>query len=49
LENYIGFSSLSVEPGGLDAHRMMAVDDTETDLWTVAGNWEVLEGGVGAV
>ena len=31
--------------GGLDGWRMMAIDDTGTDLWTVAGAWEELEGG----
>jgi hypothetical protein len=24
---------------------MMAIDDTGTDLWTVVGAWEELEGG----
>jgi len=28
---------------------MMAIDDTGTDLWTVAGAWEALEGGGVAV
>ena len=28
---------------------MMAIDDTGRDLWTVAGAWEELEGGGGAV
>ena len=35
--------------GGLDGWRMMATDDTGTDLWTVAGAWEELEGGGVAV
>jgi len=35
--------------GGLDWWRMMAIDDTGTDLWTVAGAWEELEGGGVAV
>ena len=30
--------------GGLDGWRMMAIDDTGTDLWTVAWAWEELEG-----
>ncbi len=35
--------------GGLDGHMMMTGDDTGTDLWTVAGAWEELEGGGVAV
>jgi len=35
--------------GGLDGWRMMATDDTGTDLWTVAGAWEKLKGGGVAV
>ncbi len=35
--------------GGLDGWRMMAIDDTGTDLWTVVGAWEELEGGGVAV
>jgi len=35
--------------GGLDGWRMIAIDDTVTDLWTVAGAWEELEGGGVAV
>jgi len=34
-----------VERGGLDGWRMMETDDTGTDLWTIAGAWEKLEGG----
>ena len=30
--------------GGLDGWRMIAIDDTGTDLWTVAWAWEELEG-----
>ena len=33
--------------GGLDGWWMMAIDDTGTDLWTVAGAWDKLEGGGG--
>ena len=33
----------SVGTGG-DGWRMMAIDDTGTDLWTFAGAWEKLEG-----
>ncbi len=35
--------------GGLDGWRMMAIDDTATVLWTVAGAWEELERGGVAV
>ena len=40
-----GSSLFPVGRGGLDGWRMMAIDDTGTDLWTVAGAWEELEGG----
>jgi serine O-acetyltransferase len=45
----IGFLAISSGKGGLDGWRMMATDDTGTDLWTVAGAWEELEGFGGAV
>ena len=35
--------------GGLNGWRMVAIDDTGTDLWTVVGAWEELEVGGGAV
>ena len=38
------FLAISSGKGGLDGWRMMAIDDTGTDLWTVAGAWEELEG-----
>ena len=44
-----GSPLLLVGRGGLDGWRMMATDDTGTDLWTVAGAWEELEGGGVAV
>ena len=31
--------------GGLDGWRIIATDDTGTDLWTVPWAWEELEGG----
>ena len=43
------FLAISSGKGGLDGWRMMATDDTGTDLWTVAGAWEELEGGGVAV
>ena len=43
------FLAISSGKGGLDGWRMMAIDDTGTDLWTVAGAWEELEGGGVAV
>jgi hypothetical protein len=43
------FLAISSGKGGLDGWRMMAADDTGTDLWTVAGAWEELEGGGVAV
>ncbi|MEN9603163.1 MAG: hypothetical protein RIS56_2769 [Verrucomicrobiota bacterium] len=43
------FLAISSGKGGLDGWRMMATDDTGTDLWTVAGAWEKLEGGGVAV
>jgi hypothetical protein len=44
-----GFLAISSGKGGLDGWRMMATDDTGTDLWTVAGVWEELERGGVAV
>jgi hypothetical protein len=41
--------AISSGKGGLDGWRMMATDDTGTDLWTVAGAWEELERGGVAV
>jgi hypothetical protein len=38
------FLAISSGKGGLDGWRMMAIDDTGTDLWTVAWAWEELEG-----
>jgi len=43
------FLAISSGKGGLDGWRMMATDDTGTDLWTVAGAWEELERGGVAV
>ena len=43
------FLAISSGKGGLDGWRLMASDDTGTDLWTVAGAWEELEGGGVAV
>jgi hypothetical protein len=34
------FLAISSGKWGLDGWRMMATDDTGTDLWTVAGAWE---------
>ena len=42
--NDYGSSLFPVGRGGLDGWRMMAIDDTGTDLWTVAWAWEELEG-----
>jgi hypothetical protein len=48
--SFIWFLAISSGKGrGLDGWRMMATDDTGTDLWTVAGAWEELEGGGVAV
>ena len=41
---YLWFLAISSGKGGLDGWRMMAIDDTGTDLWTVAWAWEELEG-----
>ena len=38
------FLAISSGKGGLDGWRMMAIDDTGRDLWTVAWAWEELEG-----
>ena len=38
------FLAISSGKGGLDGWRMMAIDDTGIDLWTVAWAWEELEG-----
>jgi hypothetical protein len=46
---FLGSSLFPVGRGGLDGWRMMATDDTGTDLWTVAGAWEELERGGVAV
>ena len=35
--------------GELDGWQMMPIDDTGTDLWTVAGAWQGMAGGGGAV
>ena len=43
------FLAIPSGKGGLDGWRMMAIDDTGTDLWTVAWAWERLEGGGVAV
>ena len=43
------FLAISSGKGGLDGWQMMAIDDTGTDLWTVAGAWGELEGGGVAV
>ena len=42
--DFFGFLAISSGKGGLDGWRMMAIDDTGTDLWTVAWAWEELEG-----
>ena len=44
----MGSSLFPVGRGG-DGWRMMTIDDTGTDLWTVAGAWEEVEGGGVAV
>ena len=49
IHYFSGSSLFPVGRGGLDGWRMMAIDDTGTDLWTVAGAWEKLEGGGVAV
>ena len=49
VANINWFLAISSGKGGLDGWRMMAIDDTGTDLWTVAGAWEELEGGGVAV
>ena len=46
---YYWFLAISSGKGGLDGWRMIATDDTGTDLWTVAGAWEELEGFEGSV
>ena len=43
-KDLLGFLAISSGKGGLDGWRMMAIDDTGTDLWTVAWAWEELEG-----
>jgi hypothetical protein len=43
-EDIYGSSLFPVGRGGLDGWRMMAIDATGTDLWTVAWAWEELEG-----
>jgi hypothetical protein len=40
----VWFLAISSGKGGLDGWRMMAIDDTGTDLWTVAWAWEELDG-----
>ncbi len=37
-----GFSLFPVGRGGLAGWRMIPIDDTGTDLWTVVGAWEEL-------
>jgi hypothetical protein len=49
IEEAVGFLAISSGKGWLDGWRMMATDDTGTDLWTVAGAWEKLESGGVAV
>ena len=48
-KSLVRFLAISSGKGGLDGWRMMAIDDTGTDLWTVVGAWEELEGGGVAV
>jgi hypothetical protein len=43
------FLAVSSRKGGFDGWRMIAIDPTGTDLWTVAGALEELKGFGGVV